>query len=65
MSFFKVIENEIWEAPIFVSAPTYDLFADLKDTYELPIDNWYWFETMEEAQTFFNIFPNVTEPSGI
>jgi hypothetical protein len=64
MSFFKV-DGELLEAPNSVFSPDYVLLTEHKDEYILPIDGWYWFDTIEEAQTFFNIFPNVTEPSGI
>ena len=32
----------------------YILLTQDKDSYELPIDGWYWFDTIEEACQFFN-----------
>ena len=36
-----------------------------QETYELPIDDWYWFATDEEAYTFFNYTPPVPQEIGI
>jgi hypothetical protein len=57
MSFFRVDQNnDFQEAPNFVRAPDYDLFAEEKDTYTYPTQGgWYWFDTAEEARAFFNI----------
>ena len=55
MGFFKEDNEEILEAPNFVSAPTYTLVKEERDTYTLPIDGWYWFDTSEEAYNFFQI----------
>jgi hypothetical protein len=38
-----------------ISNANYVLNRDLKDTYEYPLDGWYWFDTAEEAYSFFNI----------
>ena len=33
----------------------YELKKENKDTLTLPVDDWYWFESEEEARTFFNL----------
>lgn len=55
MAFYKYKNFELYYAPNYVRAPTYSLDADKKDEYVYPIDDWYWFETNEEARSFFNI----------
>jgi hypothetical protein len=43
-----------------VRAPDYDLFVEDKDSYTYPTqDGWYWFDTLEEAEKFFNIIKEV------
>lgn len=37
----------------FVYGPGFELIADDKDTYDLPIDGWYWFEDLPDALKFF------------
>lgn len=49
MPFVKT--NEIGEKIIalnWVKAPTYELLAELKDTYEYPVDGWAWEDEMPE-----------------
>lgn len=52
--FYKLIETELIST-IFVQIPDGFLHIDFLDRYELPIHGWYYFETEEEAKTFFNI----------
>lgn len=33
----------------------YELYSDNHDEYKLPIDGWYWFESIEDARIFFEI----------
>lgn len=63
MSFFRVDpNNDFQEAPNFVRAPDYDLFAEEKDTYTYPTQGgWYWFDTIEEARLFFNIPESIND----
>lgn len=39
----------------FVYAPTFTLTKETKDEFMYPIEGWYWFETIEEANEFFGI----------
>ena len=49
MPFFKKDNDNLLTAPNFVYAPDYTLKAEDKDTYEYPVDGWYWFETLDDA----------------
>ena len=49
MSFYKRDGEELIVVPNFVRAPTYDLFAEQKDTYAYPVDGWTWFDTLDAA----------------
>lgn len=55
MAFYKLENEQLLEAPNFVSAPTYELLVNKKDEYQYPFDGWYWFDTMDIAKQFFNI----------
>ena len=35
----------------FIIARDYELSKELKDTYDFPIDGWYWFDNEEDAQS--------------
>jgi hypothetical protein len=64
MSFFKNIDGSLDIAPNFVLNKDYELVKESKDTYEYPVDGWYWFDTEVEAYEFFNI-PLPVEEDGI
>jgi len=53
--FYKLENGELLYGPNFVCGPDFDLNIEFKDTYAYPIDGWYWFNTIEEANIFFNI----------
>jgi hypothetical protein len=55
--FYRIDQNGDFQyAPNYVRAPDYDLFKEQKDTYTYPSPGgWYWFDTEEEARTFFNL----------
>jgi hypothetical protein len=61
MAFYKFDNNELFVAPSFVHGPSYDLNKDHKDKYTFPVEGWYWFDTLEEAKSFFNIPEPTTE----
>ena len=39
----------------FVYGPGFTLLVADKDTYTYPVEGWYWFDTAEEAATFFDV----------
>jgi hypothetical protein len=53
--FYKYQDNELYYGPNFVYGPTFELLKGVKDTYTYPVDGWYYFDTIEDAKTFFNI----------
>lgn len=56
MAFYNFQEDLLQEAPNFVIFPDgTELFAEYKDTYTYPVYDWYWFDTIEEAKSFFGI----------
>ena len=61
--FYKVDNGDLMYAPNFVSAPGYELNRNDLQNYTLPIEGWYWFDSIEEANAFFNIAApvNITE----
>jgi hypothetical protein len=52
--FYKITDGNLTYGPI-VCSPDYTLMLDTKDEHTYPVDGWYYFETEEEAKTFFNI----------
>lgn len=52
--FYKYDNNELYYGPR-VDSGAYALYPWELDTYTLPIEGWYWFDTIEEAKAFFNI----------
>ena len=54
MGFYKKTETELMVADNFVYSPTVTLKADEKDIYQYPQDGWYWFNTLDEAISFFH-----------
>lgn len=55
--FYKLHKDALGWGPNFVENATYALYKENKDDYTYPVDGWYWFESLEEAQNFFGIEP--------
>ena len=53
--FYCFIDGEIVFGPNFVDGPGFDLVRELKDTYSYPVDGWRWFDSKEDAYTFFDV----------
>lgn len=54
--FYKInSDKNILYASLLVMNKEYTLKKELKDTYSYPIDGWYWFNSEDEAYTFFGI----------
>ena len=47
--------TELMFGPNSVSSAEYDIHRDYKYAYSYPIGGWYWFDTKEEAYSFFNL----------
>lgn len=56
--------SELFYAPTFVLNANFELHAEQKDTYEYPVEGWYWFNSENEARAFFGL-PLVTEEQVI
>jgi hypothetical protein len=54
MSYYKY-EEELLSASNFISFPDMDLVDVDHELYEYPIDGWYWFDSEEEAKSFFGV----------
>jgi len=48
-------KDQLLYAPNAVHNKNYKLLKEEKDNYQYPVSGWYWFDTEEEAFTFFNI----------
>lgn len=55
--FYKLLDDNSLTSGPFVQSLDYILDYHFKDDYTFPIDGWYWFDTDEEANEFFNIEP--------
>lgn len=53
--FYALIDGELFFAPNFVESATFSLHRADKDTYTYPVNGWSWFDSEQEAKTFFNI----------
>ena len=52
--YFYESDDNAFYAPHFVYAKDYELLRDLHDTYTYPVHGWWWFDTLDQAQTHFN-----------
>jgi len=63
--FYKNEDGVLRHGPNYVIFPTgEELNIDLKDTYTYPVNDWYYFDSEEEARIFFNL-PLPEETNGI
>lgn len=53
---FYKYENPIMLHGTFVLDMNYELRLETKDEHQYPIDGWYWFDTEQEAYSFFGLF---------
>ena len=51
--FYKFEEENLLYGTL-VCGPTYTLIESEHDSYNYPVDGWYWFDTEEGALEFFN-----------
>jgi len=55
MAFYKSENSEVQIAETCITGLDLDLHCLQKDTYIYPVQGWYWFNTIEEAYTFFGL----------
>ncbi len=53
--FYKIQDNQMIYTPNWVEGNGYILLKSEKNTYEYPVDGWYWFDSEESANDFFGI----------
>lgn len=53
MGFYKKDIDTILTGENFVFSPIVTLTKETKDDYTYPQDGWYWFDTFDEALSFF------------
>lgn len=52
---FYKLDGDLLYGPNFVLNANYELRKETKDEHAYPIDGWYWFDTEEEARTYFEL----------
>jgi hypothetical protein len=53
--FYKNSEDNLLYGPNFVDAGSFLLRRETKDYHTYPTGGWYWFDTEEEAYSFFGL----------
>lgn len=59
--FYKKENDNLIYAQNLVLNSEYQLFKELKDEYNYPIDGWYWFDSEDDVYVFFNIEKPIIE----
>lgn len=63
MAFYKkTSDTSIMDAQVSIKSPDYELLSDNRETYNYPIDGWYWFDTEDEAYEFFQVEKPIMNP---
>jgi len=52
---FYKLDNDLLFGPNFVLNAQYELRRETREQHSYPTDGWYWFDSKQEAKTFFNI----------
>jgi len=52
--FYKFYTSLLYGPTLVVSAD-FELYRDQKDTYNYPINGWYWFDSDSDARSFFGL----------
>lgn len=55
MGFYKNDNGSLLVGETFVYSPRVTLKAEDKDNFTYPQDGWYWFDTEDEAYSFFGL----------
>ncbi len=53
--FYKYDNPDLLYSPNIVTNSFYELQKEKRETYTYPVDGWYWFDSDDDAYTFFNI----------
>lgn len=57
--FYKLIDTNTLTYGPCVQSENYLLLSENHQDYQYPVDGWYFFNTLEDANTFFDIQENV------
>jgi hypothetical protein len=52
---FYKLDKILLYGPNYVLNANYKLYCETYDQYQYPVDDWYWFDTEEEARLFFDL----------
>lgn len=55
--FYKNDNGSLLYAPNYVLHRDYELRREQHDSYEYPVEGWYWFESEAEARTLLGLPP--------
>lgn len=58
MPFVKHDNESLIVVENFVYTPNFSMTKETKDEFDYPIDGWYWFDSKDEAYSFFGIDKN-------
>lgn len=61
--FYKNDEGCVLYGPNQVLNLNYELNKEQHDEYSYPVDGWYWFNSEDEAYSFFNLEKPIQEES--
>lgn len=53
--FYKLDSGDILFGPNYVLNQAYSLYRASHDQNTYPVDGWYWFDSIEEAYSFFGL----------
>jgi len=59
--FYKLEDEQVLFAPGNVYGPGWTLLRSEYDRYTYPYNDWYWFDTIRQAYTFFDYTPSINE----
>ena len=63
---FHKLDGSLLYGPNYVLNANYELLRETRDAHSYPVDDWYWFDTEEEARLFFDLpapFIEALEPT--
>jgi len=63
--FYKNDDGFLLHGPNQVLNLNYELNREEKNSYLYPIDGWYWFDSEEEAKSFFKLDIPLIEESDL
>lgn len=60
--FYRLYPEGLFYGKIVYGVNGGDLLPENKDNYSYPMGNWYWFDSILEANQFFGIQPEEQTP---